>query len=683
MWAVGRMVGAREPGVVSLDDGAAQAAELGAKAANLARARAAGLPVIDGFVIPAPLAARLARAPRGEPAGDVEALRAAWGSLSRRGSDPVVVRSSSIAEDTDASSHAGLFDSVVDVRGWDDFLDAVRTVAASGDNVPSVGPGAPLAVLVQRHVDPEWGGVLFGTDPVSGRADRLVVAAVAGGPQRLVGGTESGTRLVLDRHGRLVEGRSRHAPLHRRERVALARLARSVHRLFGAPQDVEWAIDHDGRLLLLQSRPITSVAAIADGPVLGPGPVAETFPEALRPLEQDLWLAPLRDALRVALQITGSAPARALEHSPIALAVDGRAAVDLDLLEGGRTRRRGMALLDPRPPARRLRVAWQVGRLRTGLPAIADDLTRWIDDELRSVPPLHEIDDESLVRLLHRGRATLRAAHGYELLAGVLTTDGGATAAAAALSALAAGRRAGWSDAEIVAADPTVLALTHPVIGAAPALPSSPAGTVGTVGALGAREALRLRIRWLHELTARAASTLGERLAERGQLKDAASVAELGLGTLARTVRSGDPVDAPPATVAGPPLPARFRLAADGTAVAVHDGVVQGGGTAAGGGRGTGLVTHDPDDAAGRVLVVDTLDPRLAAVLPSLAGLVAQTGSPLSHLAILAREHGVPTVVGVTDAPRRFLPGTEVLVDGRTGEVLVLATSEPAARVRP
>ncbi|MFZ5846232.1 MAG: PEP-utilizing enzyme [Actinomycetota bacterium] len=69
------------------------------------------------------------------------------------------------------------------------------------------------------------------------------------------------------------------------------------------------------------------------------------------------------------------------------------------------------------------------------------------------------------------------------------------------------------------------------------------------------------------------------------------------------------------------------------------------------------------------MLVVRTLDPGLAGWLPGLAGLVAETGASLSHLAILAREYGVPTVVAVHDALTRFPAGARVLVDGATGEV--------------
>ena len=79
------------------------------------------------------------------------------------------------------------------------------------------------------------------------------------------------------------------------------------------------------------------------------------------------------------------------------------------------------------------------------------------------------------------------------------------------------------------------------------------------------------------------------------------------------------------------------------------------------------------------VLVTGTLDPGLAPTLPLLAGLVSETGSALSHLAILAREMCVcPTVVAVSDARSRFPTGTSVLVDGTTGEVRLLEEVEPS-----
>ena len=117
-----------------------------------------------------------------------------------------------------------------------------------------------------------------------------------------------------------------------------------------------------------------------------------------------------------------------------------------------------------------------------------------------------------------------------------------------------------------------------------------------------------------------------------------------------------------------PPLPARFRLDAEGRVIPLDE--ASGDGTGAGGGRGRGRVVHDPEAAGpGTVLVVRQLSPDLAWVLPKLAGLVAETGSPLAHLAILAREASVPTVVGSPGATTRFEVGALVEIDGVAGTV--------------
>jgi len=162
----------------------------GSKAANLARAARAGLPVLPGFVIP-------------EGAGDDPAtLRRAWRDLSDSGALPLVVRSSSPQEDTELSSLAGQFASVLDVRGWSAFATAVRTVLDSAHRPD--GSIAPMAVLVQPMLAARVGGVMFGADPVEGRADRMLVSAVRGGPDTLVSGEQAGTNYWLSRRGRLL-----------------------------------------------------------------------------------------------------------------------------------------------------------------------------------------------------------------------------------------------------------------------------------------------------------------------------------------------------------------------------------------------------------------------------------------------------------------------------------------------
>ena len=68
--------------------------------------------------------------------------------------------------------------------------------------------------------------------------------------------------------------------------------------------------------------------------------------------------------------------------------------------------------------------------------------------------------------------------------------------------------------------------------------------------------------------------------------------------------------------------------------------------------------------------------------LPELGAVVCETGSVLSHLAILAREYGVPTVVGVHDAVERFPEDTLLVVDGTTGEVLVVEGAQVGGEPR-
>jgi phosphoenolpyruvate synthase/pyruvate phosphate dikinase len=73
--------------------------------------------------------------------------------------------------------------------------------------------------------------------------------------------------------------------------------------------------------------------------------------------------------------------------------------------------------------------------------------------------------------------------------------------------------------------------------------------------------------------------------------------------------------------------------------------------------------------AAGDVLVTKVAGPALSAVLPRVAGLVAELGGSTSHLASLARERGIPMVLGVLDATQRIPEGAQVAVDGVAGVV--------------
>ena len=363
-------------GVLALEDTrATDALWAGAKAASLSRAASAGLPVLPGFVLTVGGTTQPEIAP---------AVHAAWAEVSDHGRRPLVVRSSSRSEDGETSSMAGQFASVLDVQGWNAFCDAVAEVLASSPD------RSDMAVLVQPLLRPVSGGVLFGADPITGRRDRMVVATVTGGPDHLVHGEVDGTRSVMTRHGRVLErepgdgGYDLDAHQHR----ALARLARTAQHLFGGPQDIEWAIDDEGALWLLQSRPITTLAPPAKGPVLGAGPIAETFPDPLAPSSRTSGWRPCARASRRRWCWRGSPPAAACAAGrPSAWWAAGPSPTSTCSASvparpgGGRSS-------TPSPPPAASRPSWRVGRLRAALPTIGRDIVTDADALLGEVPAL-------------------------------------------------------------------------------------------------------------------------------------------------------------------------------------------------------------------------------------------------------------------------------------------------------
>lgn len=668
--------------LVLLDDAVATDPELvGTKAANLARARAAGLPTFSGVVV-------TARADVGALTADPANLAAVL--REHLGDGPLIARSSSAAEDAPQQSMAGRFDTIAGVRDEREIAAAVRAVVQSAARVATedgLADVPPIAVLVQPMADARFGGVCFGVEPVTGRIDRKFAVVSTRGPDAVVSGRVAGVRHLLDNRGRLLRRDGDddwEANLDRRRRRELTSLMDRLAALLGGPQDVEFLEDRHGGIVLLQSRPVTTeLRGTPIGPIYGTGPVAETFPERLSTLEQDLWVPPLRDGLREALRVTAMASRADLRARPLAVVNDGRVAVDLQMVGALPPRRKWHSWFEFRPLARRARATWRVGQLRAALPALARDLVGTADEALAGAGSLGELSDRQLVGLLQRGRSALRSLHGHEILIGLLSgkATSNLTGLSVALRALVAARQQGLDDAEIIARSPVVLALTGPRIDGvalpegAPALPPPlPAQATGDEAAI-LREALRIRVRWVQELTARAARELGARFHERDLLPDPLSVMDLsfdevaGLGTGAAAARRGVSAECVPINRNGGRLPGRFQFDADGRVVAATE-PGGGHGVGAGGGVGSGAVTFDAETAApGSVLVVVDLRPSLAPVIGQLAGLVAESGSPLAHVAILAREASVPTVVGLTAASTTLREGQLVEVDGDAGVV--------------
>jgi pyruvate,water dikinase len=225
------------------------------------------------------------------PAEVERAILAAHAELTD-GVTPVAVRSSATTEDAEDASFAGLQDTFLWVLTGADMVARVRECWGSLYSVESMcyrrkqglpEEGVAMAVVVQAMVDARCAGVMFTRSPLTGDKSVITIegawglgSAVVSGevtPDKWVVGKITGeisSREISDKHAKqvpaegggikevLLEGTERKAPcLTDDELMALREVGRKVERHYRKPQDIEWAFDKQGNLLLLQSRPET------------------------------------------------------------------------------------------------------------------------------------------------------------------------------------------------------------------------------------------------------------------------------------------------------------------------------------------------------------------------------------------------------------------------------------------
>lgn len=292
----------RSPLVIGLDDpSATEVALSGAKGAALARARAAGFPVLDGFVVSpaASVEALSAGAEVLEPAGSGAARMAVirfqpdaalLADIAVAAADlpaPLIVRSSSVLEGE--GEWSGAFTSVPEVA-YDEIPKAARSVWATCfaldvlDRFEAAGlePGrAPMGLLVQPEIVPDFGGAAM----VDAQG-AVILTAVKGSPRDLMAGWEPGTRATYERGTfvgqEVIDLMGRALP---QEVVGLALRVQVelAHNL------IEWAV-LDGRLVLLQVRdsvvtevrdPVAIPAALGHPDALHLACLTQRYPGAL------------------------------------------------------------------------------------------------------------------------------------------------------------------------------------------------------------------------------------------------------------------------------------------------------------------------------------------------------------------------------------------------------------------
>lgn len=229
-------------------------ANYGGKAANLGKMIQAGLPVPVGIAVGLD-------AFSGDGTLTDEAKQSVRQFLDD--SKLYAVRSSALAEDAEGASWAGQFETFLNTKAADviakveECHNSTKARAKAYAREQSGSGQFEIAVVIQEMLKPQYAGVLFTQDPVTGE-DHLVTEYVAGLGEELVSGKADPKRLVLtDDTG--------DAPF---DTAQLADLAAKVERLFGTPQDIEWAWTND-QMWLVQARPITATGDRRKGYYLG------------------------------------------------------------------------------------------------------------------------------------------------------------------------------------------------------------------------------------------------------------------------------------------------------------------------------------------------------------------------------------------------------------------------------
>ncbi|TFG08813.1 MAG: hypothetical protein EU539_01295 [Promethearchaeota archaeon] len=214
----------------------------------------------------------------------------------------VVVRSSATAEDLATASFAGQYESYLNLKSLGDVIQNIKKCYASmwssraiiyryENNISQTD--VRIASIVQEMIPAKCAGVLFTKNPLNVKANEMVIESNYGLGESIVSGhcspdkflvmrekhhgienykiidtqigkknvaiypkkieNESGTVLV-----ELSENKNKASSLTKTQIVHLSKTGTSIEKFFGTPQDIEWAIDQDDKIFILQSRPITS-----------------------------------------------------------------------------------------------------------------------------------------------------------------------------------------------------------------------------------------------------------------------------------------------------------------------------------------------------------------------------------------------------------------------------------------
>ena len=204
----------------------------------------------------------------------------------------VAVRSSATAEDLPEASFAGQQATFLNVKGKDNVVKAVRACWASLFTARAIyyrekndfdHSKVLISAIVQKMVNSEKAGIMFTINPATNNGKEIVIEAVYGLGEYIVGGQVNPDLYIVDKdnkeikkreikkqevglfRGETGENEKQEIPKEIQERqivvdsdvLELARLGRKIEEHYGKPQDIEWAIEGND-IFIVQSRAVTT-----------------------------------------------------------------------------------------------------------------------------------------------------------------------------------------------------------------------------------------------------------------------------------------------------------------------------------------------------------------------------------------------------------------------------------------
>lgn len=254
------------------------ASSVGGKGASLGEMVQLGIPIPQGFVIIVGSLTQLSEHAILEAFDVIDAKR-------------VAVRSSAVGEDSSQVSWAGQLETYLNV-GRENIIKKIKECLNSIKSERALVYAKEqkiekdqlrVAVVIQKMVDSQVSGVLFTVNPVTGEEEIMVEAGYGLG-EMIVQGSITPDNYIIDKRNLNIkskdiqvqetmlvfqDGVNKEIPVTEDKKgeqkisdinlTKLGELALKIEKHYGAPQDIEWAVDQDDKIWILQARPITTL----------------------------------------------------------------------------------------------------------------------------------------------------------------------------------------------------------------------------------------------------------------------------------------------------------------------------------------------------------------------------------------------------------------------------------------